>query len=111
MKKQTVYTEVPVSERMPEETGWYSCIYGADLKDFLWYDATARLFFGKIGKVNYVTHWLDKKTDQVIMSKEDFLKAIGDAYDAGENHESQRLFAMKPAPSFTKEQYLSNLLK
>jgi len=104
----TVYLEVPVSERLPEEDGWYSCKYGSDLKDYLWYSTVAKLFFIKGLSTDIVTHWLEKKEEMVCMSKEDLIKTIYDSIAWSANDS----LSLSKRPSDKKIQtFINNLFK
>jgi len=111
IKEQTVYTEVPISERLPEEYGWYSTLYLANLQDFFWFESGN--FYNPEDRetpIN-VTHWLEKKENQVVMSLEDFKRVIGETFNAGYNHGFGQSEFEGESVTPNKEQYLSNLFK
>lgn len=105
MKTQTVYIEVPVSERLPEDnetkfvkttlTEWESASFEKDH-----WDGDLR---GDFDNPELVTHWLEKKEDQITMSKAEFEKYISDAFIAG--------FDSSLMATPNKEEYLTNLIK
>lgn len=62
------------------------------------------------------TYWntknLEKQEDQVCMSREDFLKAIGDAFEAGAVYQYEYdNVKQELSKSPDKEEYISNLIK
>lgn len=63
--------------------------------------------------INENSCWLEKKENMIVLTKEEFEKAIGDAFDNGEGrghhlNSTQGMFYPKGAP--TKEQYINKLL-
>jgi len=108
MKTQTIYIEVQVSERLPERVSECFIIVD-DYKSVSIFDGTN--FFSNDDRVT-PSVFLEKKTDQVIISKEDFLKAIGNAFDAGYNNgHSDGADILEFTNHPDKKKYLSDIVK
>lgn len=110
----TVYLEVPVSERLPEEYGWYSTLYLANLQDFFWFE-NGKFYNPEDRETPIdVTHWIEKKEEMVCMSKEEAIKWAGEIWEAafkksGENMIDHIIEIPNPAPD--KDTYINNLFK
>jgi len=90
MKKQTVYVEVLVSEKKPNDNGYYFTkhpnSYSGTIEsacEFHDGDFYVNEDKGYPSSDNKTISWLEKKEEQIVMSLEEFKKAVGDAFDAG----------------------------
>lgn len=54
---------------------------------------------------------LEKKSDMVVMAKDDFIKIVGDAFDAGQVHEYEKHFGAVPPLTENKTEYINQLIK
>jgi len=125
MKKQTVYTEVPVSEGLPEvnQDGNSELLFCYDeegSENVCYYFSTTKRWHNRFGGIEVVKSWLKKKENIIIFTESELKKIAGDAFEAGEKrqyHDLKKAYnenynweAAEPHTP-TKEQYLSNLLK
>lgn len=115
LKTQTVYTEVPVSERLPISTSNKADYCYTD-NGIMWNQRKNGVWYKPGASVSrhdeQPQFWLEKKEDQIVMPLEEFKKAIGDAFEAGfkkcgENMIDHLIEISNPAPD--KKQYIINL--
>jgi len=107
MKKQTIYVEVPISERLPNE-GYHRTI--GDVQSCYYHEDT-KMWGGRHSMLD-ITHWLEKKEEQIVMSKDEFEKAILDAFEAGQQFEFECENIKQELSKYPNNKiYLSNLLK
>ena len=116
IKSQTVYTEVPVSERLPEQMfnvvnhgdGFKTAYFHKDAHiSEQWSDDTSgrRLTFPDI--------WLEKKEDQIVMSESQFneltKQIAGDAFQAGVDWRNGIIkYGAVHNPYMDKDQYINS---
>jgi len=68
MKEQTVYTQVPVSERRPEGSGWYNTDIG-----YLYYAVNCTwIEYSDSSTSVEPEYWFERKENQIVMNSEDF---------------------------------------
>lgn len=59
----------------------------------------------------HVTHVLTAIPDTIILTREDIVKMIGDAFDAGGENEYRKHFGSVPNQAPDKQQYINQLIK
>lgn len=110
IKTQTVYLPVDISERPPEERGWYNLSGKCNPEPCgrFWFNGTAFTISREFLNVNL--YWLEKKSDMVVMTIEEFKKIAGDAFDAGGKYaQDHNLLSGYPQPA--KIEYINQLIK
>lgn len=115
-QERDIWIEVDVKERMPEDNDLYitkdkhgfrrDMYFRVESKRWYWHPNS----FAECDN-GLITHWLEKKSDMVVMTVDEFKKVAGDAFDAGVLSEVNIIHNPDLMPCSDKTEYINQLIK
>lgn len=110
----TNYSVVDVKDELPER-GTRCFVYTKDNRGQSYYKR-ATMFESGAWVIDdesdgTVTHWLKPVPDSILITREDIVKMLGDAFDAGGEHEYRKHLGSGANQAPDKQQYINQLIK